>query len=617
MGIQFKNEGSTWQVLRNGKKVITIDVPAGCSDSFELIDDKAFYWRRKCDVPVTEMRLTMKVAYEPRYFQVPGVNYNGNGWGSGAQYYGYGTEEEPWVYAWHRTAIPACTYTESDEYAVALFGEEKGGMSCSIYPQNGEIVQELIWPETETPKVLFKRSWEPPYHGTMEPTDSFSGVVMLMDAGEPRERVKDLMDFAWDFFYREVTMPYSPERVRKLDLLFIRQLWHRKYNGMVGFCSGVNWDAEYSSYMHRSERFEIGWVGQNGTKACALLEEYLETGDVHARDKGLSVLDSWCEHSTLPNGLMFVHLIEPPSNVDSKTNGDIPMELDSCNLSWAASSFFWAADVCKKTGIDRPNYERRAFELCDFFVQAQQESGEFAKTYFVDGSIDSPHGSTGAFAVLPLFEAYEKTKNEAYLNAALKGLDFYLSEFYKIGHTTAGALDSNCIDKESAAPILRGSLKAYELTGKQEYLDGAIEMAYYLATWQWHYSVAYPGESMLGQLGVDTYGSTSVSAAHHALDHYGLYWIPEYIKLTELTGNKMWEQRARALWYNGTQLLSDGTLVINGRVRPAGSQDESFRHTRWGRPDHRYFTTSEWCTSWQGCFRHIALRAMESWDALR
>ena len=40
-----------------------------------------------------------------------------------------------------------------------------------------------------------------------------------------------------------------------------------------------------------------------------------------------------------------------------------------------------------------------------------------------------------------------------------------------------------------------------------------------------------------------------------------LYWIPEYLKLAEYTGNDMWRQRARALWYSGTQLLSDGTLV--------------------------------------------------------
>jgi hypothetical protein len=80
---------------------------------------------------------------------------------------------------------------------------------------------------------------------------------------------------------------------------------------------------------------------------------------------------------------------------------------------------------------------------------------------------------------------------------------------------------------------------------------------------------------------------------------------------------EIWAQRARALWYNGTQLLSDGTLVVKGRVRPAGTQDESFRHTRWYRTDNRSFIPSEWCTVWQGTFRHLVQEVMADQSILR
>ena len=123
--------------------------------------------------------MTLWVRHTPRYFLVPDVNYNGNGWGAGAQYSGYGVGEDKWTYAWHRIAIPACTYTESDRFAVSLFGEQEGGMSCSVYEDGGETVQELIWPETETPKVLYKRCWQPPFYGTMAPQSVFGGIVML------------------------------------------------------------------------------------------------------------------------------------------------------------------------------------------------------------------------------------------------------------------------------------------------------------------------------------------------------------------------------------------------------------------------------------------------------
>ena len=158
---------------------------------------------------------------------------------------------------------------------------------------------------------------------------------------------------------------------------------------------------------------------------------------------------------------------------------------------------------------------------------------------------------------------------------------------------------------------------AYEVTGQQKYLDAAIEVSYYLATWQYHYSVSFPDDSQLAILGVDTYGSTAVSAAHNALDHYGIYYIPEYLKLAQITGNDIWRQRARAIWYNGIQMLSDGTLVVRGRVRPAGSQDESFRHTRWGRTDRKLYVPCEWCTVWQGTFRHVVQQELTDWSVLR
>ena len=239
----------------------------------------------------------------------------------------------------------------------------------------------------------------------------------------------------------------------------------------------------------------------------------------------------------------------------------------------------------------------------------------------MDGSVDSAHGSVGCFMTVPLFLAHQVTGEKKYLDGALKAFDFYYGEFYRTGYTTAGALDSYCIDKESSAPLLRSAMLAYHATNDKKYVKAAENVAYYLATWQWHYTVDFPKDSMAGQIGYDSYGSTSVSAAHNALDHYGVYWVPEFLELARLTGNDAWRTRARALWYNGTELLSDGTLVIKGRVRPAGSQDESIRHTRWGRPDKKYFTTSEWLSHWQGTYREIALCILESrgesWDVLR
>jgi hypothetical protein len=86
-----------------------------------------------------------------------------------------------------------------------------------------------------------------------------------------------------------------------------------------------------------------------------------------------------------------------------------------------------------------------------------------------------------------------------------------------------------------------------------------------------HYTVEYPEDCIIRQIGFDTFGSTSVSTAHNALDHYALRDIGSFLKLYELTGFEQWRERAAAFWCAACQGISDGTLVVNGRLRPAGS----------------------------------------------
>ncbi len=611
MNLSFEQKGNVSLFKSANGATVTITAPEGSHDSFESLGEGFWKWVRKCDTPVDRMTMQIRVSKTPEYFLVPAINYNGNGWGSGAQYSGFECDGVPWQYAWHRASIPACTYAENSEITSALFGEEAGGMSCSIYTENGETIQELIWPETEVPKTLSKRCWYPAYYGEMAPQSEFSGILMVAPfSGTRRLQTRELLDFVWRSNYREVEMDYPSSRVLQLDMLGLRQLYLRLYNGITGFCHSINWLEEAGAFVMCHRKFEIGWCGQNAAISCMFLEEYLKTGNTDLRDKALSVLDCWDKNAFLPCGLMLCHLFVSPDNVDSVPNGTIDVNIDTCNLANAASGFLWAARLCEKAGIERPSYRQRALGICDFMVRTQKESGEFAKSYFIDGSIDAQHGSIGSFVNLALIDAYNDTGDKKYLDAAIKGIDFYLGEFAINGYTTAGALDSNCIDKESGAPILRGALWAYEYTKDKKYLDAAIDVAYYLATWQYHYSEKFPEGSEISETNFDTYGSTSVSAAHNALDHYAIYWIPEYMKLSELTGNDIWKQRARAAWYSGTKLLSDGTLVIKNRVRPAGSQDESVRHTRWGRTDRRHFIPSGYCSIWQHVFRYEVKRRL-------
>ena len=148
-----------------------------------------------------------------------------------------------------------------------------------------------------------------------------------------------------------------------------------------------------------------------------------------------------------------------------------------------------------------------------------------------------------------------------------------------------------------------------------------MAVSYYLSTWLWHYDGAYPEDDAFSQYGLHTFGFTSVSVQHNHLDPYALYWVPEWVELSELTGDRQWLEKARAIWLAGNQLLSDGTLRVNGLLRPAGSQNEAYFECGWGLgPAGAYNREggriNDWLVAWPGAFRLETLRHLDNWTIL-
>jgi hypothetical protein len=93
--------------------------------------------------------------------------------------------------------------------------------------------------------------------------------------------------------------------------------------------------------------------------------------------------------------------------------------------------------------------------------------------------------------------------------------------------------------------------------------------------------------------------------------------VGEWLRLAELTGNDAWREKALAIWTNGCQLISDGSLEINGRVRPVGGQNEAFFNCRWGFGDlPGKSRINDWLVAWPGAFRLETLRKLSDWSLL-
>lgn len=623
----WKNDAGAKKLFCGDKLIGTIPYSTGNApykDTIEEVSEGIFKWVRRFDLSQVKLRDSLRLVmefvaeYHSDYTMIPAVSYNGNQWGNGAEPKGFVRDGQPWTFAYHRASIAGATYSEGLECSVGLFGFYKydaGDYSCSVIPEETQTIHRLIWPEEETPLVYSeKNKYTALYKSSIPLTlgDTFTTTAYLVinTVEEPHQATQKLLNFAWNLGCEEtrcISPMFSVEKIWELGVTYAKESLWAEEGSFKGFSIGLKWNG--TGWQQRPHwKYEIGWAGQNASLANSLLYDYIKNADETSLEKGLTALDTWATHCRLDNGLFRCHFDYVLGQNRNYLLGEEMGEVqDACNLGGAALNYFEAHHLAKKCGVERPKYREIAVGICDFAIQSQFDDGRFGRCWTNDGTCIDSEGSTGAFLIKPLIVAYQNTNGSKYLNAAEKAYAYYVTGLVTRGFTTAGALDTHCVDKESAIPLLDAGLALYEITGDLAYLQHCERASYYLATWQWHYNVMFPEGTVLYKLGYTTFGGTGVSTQHHHIDAYALYIVPHWLKLAELTGNNIWRQRALAIWGNATIGISDGTLEVLDRKRPIGSQDEAFFQTRWGRP----FSVSELLVAWPTAFRLEVLRKLD------
>ena len=591
-------------------------------DRYRVLDDGIIEFERTFtaleNIDSARVELQFVRVSASSYAMIPAVCYNGNEWGRGNEPKGFETGGITHTYSYRRTSIPGATYSEGDGIAVAMWSEaptgEGDGFSCSILPGTDNTVHSLIRPVEEGPRAYDGRDHFT--DGTYCRMDlkkgdklSLKAYLLVSELLPAHRSIGTFMDAAWRMADKSQIAPAPDnERIWQLGVRYAKESLWAEEGEYRGLSIGLQPNSSDKGWHQREGgKYEVGWCGQNASYANSLLTDYLKTGDKESLEKGVAILDTWSKPCTvLPNGLYITHW-------DYILYGSDNPSLDGCNLGTAAWMFFEAADLLRKCKSGDPErLESIALGILDFVKADQQSDGCYARGWHTDGSCIYRDGTVGAFLIVPMAEAAKRTGDKSYLKSAKAAFSYYFGQYKEKGYTTAGALDTWCIDKESSITLLQGGLMLYDATGDFSYVEAAEQSAYYLSTWMWHYREIYPEECDFTQYGLNTFGLTAVSTQHQHLDPYALKYVPDLLRLAELTGNQTWKERAAAIWNGGCQLVSDGTLTINGRVRPAGSQNEAFLHCDWGwngNPDNNRL--NEWLVAWPGAFRLEALRRIE------
>lgn len=514
---------------------------------------------------------------------IPCVSFDGNRLSKGAEPHGWSLNGETWIFGSDRVSIPAATVTEDKTKVAALFASPKGpvNQNCAcafIELPDGRMSHRIYYPVTEAPLSYTGHDEMSPRYDTyltME-CDSVFEIEFYIFCGKP---IYENYGNASLFRRTAELIPFTHELEMTEEQIYDCALAWGKHtlceeDGHWMFRNCMLPDPKNpSGFYYPWKVYEGGWSGQCVQFARIFVEATVKHGrEKDYAEKGISCLDAWVA-AQRPRGLF-------PRCYKSKNN------IDVCNHSWVSTELLRTYEAAKGTPYERDSYLQAGLKGCDFLYENYTDEDAFGFLYsFETEEKLQGGGSIGGFAVMAMMEAFKVTGDKKYLDISEKALDFYFERDLNNFVCTAGAIDCQCVDKETSYPFVMTSLDVYEATGNAKYLEYAKKAGYYFASYMFMYDVICPESSDFNKYGYFTSGGTAVSTQHPPIDPWGEIVVPEYIRLYMITGDGFWKDIARRMWINACLCITkDDNTVIHGRKRIYGSQNEAYFPNRWARP---------------------------------
>ena len=562
---------------------------------------------------------------------VPSVSYSGNAFGDGMEPKGLLSDGEPWVFPSDHTGVPGCTVVMGDGGCSALFlSPSQVKSACSLEIKGKTVIQRAFFTHLEYPKAYLEK---------FRLGDAVLNTVTLSQ-GESKTFTAYLLlsesvgTFGYRPFieylltgYTRAPMRRDTPEIYEYSMSFLRLLVEKKETltltnmGFLPYKKQVDGVEVISFAYRRSGRYECGWCGQNITNAWLLLWDNMKkcgmeriqhtpiapfdlsfavkgSFDTSSADfrHAIAILDSW-QKFRLPSGLI-------PVLLDDVFKGKNSLTLDLCNLGWLAYQYINAYVLLKNGGIVREDYLETARGVLDAVLAYPALGNGFPQTVNEKGEVLCARGMAGAMMTVASLQMYRVTGEHKYLQAGKDSFDFYDQHYLSHNVAAGAALDTYCIDKESAGPVFRAALMLERLTGEASYLQKAENVACYLQTWMFYYDIPFPTDTDAYKTGFTTLGATAVSAQHHHLDCWASYYAPDMRYLSAITQNPVWRLASDHLREYTFQGISDGKTMLHGLLRPAGAQNEAIFQSSWSFDGkHGKGEFNDWLVSWVNAFR--------------
>lgn len=296
---------------------------------------------------------------------------------------------------------------------------------------------------------------------------------------------------------------------------------------------GTPFVAQLPDFDPNSFSAEIGFVGQQAGIGYQLLRWGRINDDEEAVEKGLGILDFWTGHTMTEAGFprLWVHL---------SVHQNEPQPLWIRQIGDGLEAILDAYVFEAKKGIRHDGWLDYCVRTADWLKQVQNGDGSFYRSYQDDGACCMDSKASTPCVIRFLVQLYLVTKDDSYLQAALRAGEWSWLHVYQGFEYRGGPCDtSDIMDKESGIYAMFAFTALYDLTADARWLVAACGAADYTETFTfvWHFPVfnPYPAHPF-NRYHIS--GQSNVSVGTPGGDIYMAACSYSYYRLWLLTGDR-------------------------------------------------------------------------------
>lgn len=274
---------------------------------------------------------------------------------------------------------------------------------------------------------------------------------------------------------------------------YTKELW----DIMEAHMNNDNFSGEY--YAEISKRWKCGWVG-GGMSSLPLFKH----GNAITAQRALQTIDFLTSHVS-GAGFFYTMIVDGVISHDGFGREHMANSALVRKIGDALYFLFKHFDVIEP----KETWVSAARNCSDAFVTLYEKYHDFGQFINVEtGDIIYGGTTSGASVIGALVRAWRYFGDGKYLNIAKLAGEKYYQNYVSRGITYGGPGEALCApDSESAYAMVESMTLLYEAEHEAKWLKYAKDSLHLLSSWIMPYSYAFPKESELGRLNINTVGS--------------------------------------------------------------------------------------------------------------